>query len=97
MPPFKETQNYIRLVQKYERQFKRHGAPEFMMASAKPVKPGYLPPEARKYYRILLTNGLTISAEGVAENDPYYDYVFKGRSGSLRKDQVIAIYEPDPS
>lgn len=97
VPPFKETQNYVRLVQKYTRQFKRHGTPEFMMASAKPVKPGYLPAESRKYYRILLKNGLTISAEGVADNEPYYDYVFKGRSGRLKKDQVIAIYEPDPS
>lgn len=94
VPPFKETQNYVRLVQKYQRQYKRHGAPSFMMASAKPVEPGYLPPESREFYQILLNNGLTIAAEGVAEKDGYVDYMFKGKSGSIKKNEIRNIYEP---
>ena len=64
------------------------------MASAKPVEPGYLPPESREFYQILLNNGLTIPAEGVAEKDGYVDYVFKGKSGSIKKNEIRGIYEP---
>lgn len=94
VPPFKETQNYIRMVQRYERLFRRNGTPQFEVASAKPVDRGYLPPESREYYQIVLDNGLTVPAEQVYLDSGRYVYIFKGRSAHFPEDQVLAVYEP---
>lgn len=94
VPPFKETQDYIRLVQKYQRQYKRSGMPQFNVASSKPVDRGYLPPGSNKYYRIVLNNGLTVSAEEVYVEDGRYIWILKGRSRSIAESQVLAVYEP---
>lgn len=94
VPPFKETQAYVRLVQQYQRQYKRRGLPQFEDAEVQPVDDGYLPPESSQYYQIVLDNGLTVAAEKVALEGDRYIYVFKGRSGHFAEDQVVAIYEP---
>ncbi len=94
IPPFKETQNYIRLVQRYQRRFMRSGLPQFDIASSKPVDPGYLPPESDQYYKILLENGLTVTAEEVYLEGERYIYIFKGRSGHFPEREVRAVYEP---
>ena len=94
VPPFKETQEYVRRVQQYQRQFKRGGLPQFDIASAKPVKKGYLPKTTGKYYEILLYNGLTVRAEKVAHDNGRYIYMYEGRTGHFAQDQVIAIQEP---
>ena len=94
VPPFEETQNYIRLVQQYQRWYKRSGMPKFNVASSKPVDRGYLPPESGKYFQILLDNGLTVAAEEVYLEDDRYIYIFKGRSGHFPESQVLAVYEP---
>ena len=94
VPPFKETRNYIRLVQQYQRRFARSGMPQFDIARSKPVDPGYLPPESSQYYRILLDNGLTVTAEEVYLEGERYIYIFKGRSGHFPEREVLAVYEP---
>lgn len=94
VPPFNETQDYIRLVQRYQRLFDRTGTPRFEVANAKPVDRGYLPPESHQYYQIVLDNGLTVPAEQVYLEDGRYIYLFKGRSAHFPEDQVIAVYEP---
>ena len=94
IPPFKETQNYIRLVQRYQRRFKRSGMPQFGFVSSKRVDRDYLPPESNQYYRILLDNGLTVAAEEVYLEGERYIYIFKGRSGHFPEREVLAVYEP---
>ncbi len=94
IPPFNETKDYIRRVLQYERQYRRHGAPTFDMADAIPVDNSYLPPSSSKYYQLVLENGLTVRAENISDNGTHYAYIFEGRSGRIRKDQVRKIYEP---
>lgn len=96
VPPFKETQNYVRKVLAHRRVYERSGVPVFDLSNATPVVAAdYLPPESAKYYRIKLFNGLTLTAEGVREEGDAYVYVFEGRSGSIPKERVHVIYEPD--
>lgn len=94
VPPFAETQHYIRSVQQHVRQYKRRGVPTFQVADARPVVKSYLPPESKQYYQIVLDNGLTVAAEKVYFEDMRYIYSFKGRTGHFPEDQVLAVYEP---
>lgn len=94
VPPFAETESYVRRVQQYQRQYQRYGVPTFDIASAKPVENEYLPPTTEKFYRIILENGLTVRADNILEDGNYYGYVFKGRSGRIKKQQVRTIYDP---
>lgn len=94
VPPFRETRDYIRRVQAYQRNYERNGPPRFELANARPVENDYLPSQTNRYYRIVLDNGLTVPAEDVVDDGEYYGYVFEGRSGHIRKDQVAVIYNP---
>lgn len=96
IPPFKETQNYVRSVLAHRRAYLRSGVPQFDLSKATPVVTAdYLPPESAKYYRIKLFNGLTLTAEGIRDEGDAYVYVFEGRSGTIPKERVHVIYEPD--
>ena len=96
VPPFKETQHYVRSVLVHRRNYKRAGVPNFDMSNATPaVTAEYLPPESAKYYRIKLFNGLTLTADGIRDDGESYVYVFEGRSGTIPKSRVSVIYEPD--
>ena len=94
IPPFEETREYIRRVQQLQRSYKRRGIPQFDIANSEPVEANYLPPESSQYYRILLDNGLSVTAEEVYIENDRYIYIFKGRSGHFAYDQVLAVYEP---
>jgi hypothetical protein len=94
VPPFRETQDYVRHVQRLQRYYTRSGAPQFNVASAKRVEQNYLPPESSDYYQILLDNGLTVAAEEVYSDGDRYIYIFEGRSGHFPQSQVLAVYEP---
>ena len=98
IPPFKETQNYVELVKRYQRQYKRSGTPRFIVSrSAKRVDDGYLPPESNEYYTLVLDNGLTVAAEQIQKDGDRYIYWFKGRSGHFPAGQVISVREPTQS
>ncbi len=97
VPPFKETQNYVALVQRYQRQYTRMGKPWFDVASSKRVEQGYLPPESSEFYQLVLDNGLTVAAEQIQEDGDRYIYWFKGRSGHFPADQVVSVREPTRS
>lgn len=98
VPPFKETQEYVELVQRYHRQYKRSGMPRFDIAGLDtPVDKGYLPPESREFYQIVLDNGLTVAADRVYEDGDRYIYWFKERSGHFPASQVISVREPTQS
>ncbi len=98
IPPFKETQNYVELVQRYHRQYKRSGMPRFDIAGLDmPVDRGYLPPESSEFYQIVLDNGLTVAADRVYEDGDRYIYWFRERSGHFPASQVISVREPTQS
>jgi hypothetical protein len=94
VPPFRETQNYVRRVQQLQRQYKRYGTPEFDIANVKPVENDYLPPSTEKFYQIILENGLTVRADNIVEDGEFYAYVFNNRSGRIHRDHVRTIYDP---
>ncbi len=94
VPPFKETQDYVRRVKQYQRQVGKAGATRLAVDSSKPVDNDYLPPESKKYYMIVLDNGLTVAAEQVYPENDRYVYVFKGRSGHFAKEAVVRVIEP---
>lgn len=97
IPPFQETRDYVRKVQSLQREYRRSGPPSFIADGAVTQRPNslaFLPPEEREHYVMVLSNGSTLRAEGIAENGDYYDYVFEGKSLSIRKDWVVSIYEP---
>jgi hypothetical protein len=98
IPPFKETQNYVELVQRFQRQYKRSGAPRFTVAaSSKRVDDGYLPPESSGYYTLVLDNGHTVAAEQIQKDGDRFIYWFKGRSGHFPASQVLSVREPTQS
>jgi len=94
VPPFKETQNYIRIVQQWQNRYERTGVPSFDIASSKSVDRSYLPEESSQYYQIVLNNGLRVAAEEVYLEGDRYIYIFKGRSHHISERQVLAVYEP---
>lgn len=94
VPPFKETQEYVRRVKMYQREFAKSGKPRIHLAADRPVENDYLPPESKNYYQIILDNGLSVAAEEVYSEDDRYVYIFKGRSGHFTRDAVVRIIEP---
>jgi len=94
VPPYKETENYIRKVLQYERQFKRKGVPTYSIEDIKPVGKSYLPPASDPYYQIVMMNGLTVRAESIQDVDDYYQYTYDGRSARIRKSQVQKVIKP---
>lgn len=94
IPPFKETQDYVKRVKLYQRQYAKEGKPHIQLAADRPVEKGYLPPESKNYYQIILDNGLSVAAEKVYQEEDRYIYVFKGRSGHFTRDAVVKIVEP---
>ncbi len=97
VPPFKETKDYIKLVQQHQRRYRRSGTPRFDVASSKPVERGYLPKASGKYYQIALINGLTVSAEKFYVENDLFIYTLKGRSMHVPASEVLTVYEPSQS
>lgn len=94
IPPFRETQDYVRKVQKKRVQYRQEGPPRFRSAGARPISPGYLPPESRDSYHLVLFNDLVLPADRIVDSDPYYDYVFEGKTHRIRKELVRVVFEP---
>lgn len=94
IPPFKETQEYVRRVRTYQRQFAKETKPHIQLAADRPVDDDYLPPESKNYYQIILDNGLSVAAEEVREENDRYIYFFNGRSGHFAREAVVRIIEP---
>ena len=94
VPPFRETQDYVRRVRQYQQQYKRYGTPTFDLAKVKPVDKDYLPAADGEYYRIVLENGLSVRADNILDDKTHYVYIFKGRSGRIDKKQIQTIHDP---
>ena len=99
IPPFKETQEYVRRVLSYEQQFKRGGASVKGDAARKVrLKRSTAPPptitaDARRYM-VHFHSGLTQPADEVLDKDPYYYIEYGKRTYPVRKDLVKKIERP---
>ena len=94
VPPFNETRNYVRNVQRFYRRFSREGLAWRYAAGEREVGGGYLPDAEGAYCLIELTNGLTERAEEVIEGTEYYYARFGDRIAQIPKDKVKRIIKP---
>lgn len=91
VPPFAETQNYVRKVQQYKRDFERHGIDGIRLAAAEPVDPGFIPGDHKGQFEVVLTNGWTEIADEVMEKDAFYFLKYRERLRSIPKAKVKEV------
>lgn len=92
IPPFKETQAYVRNVKRLSERFARKElAAELGRGSGRPSS-DFLP-STESAFVVYYTNGATQPADKVYEDDPYYVIEFRGRRYTVRKDFVKTIME----
>ncbi|MFP6581380.1 MAG: lytic transglycosylase domain-containing protein [Candidatus Hydrogenedentota bacterium] len=94
VPPFKETQNYVRRVQQLQRQYKRYGFPQFDVVMAQSTQTKIAKKPTSNTYSIELQNGVRLPADKIVESGDYYRYQIGNRVERVRKDQVRTIYDP---
>jgi len=98
VPPYKETQNYVRDVTAYTRRFAREGVGTSYLARAYKGDRPYptLSPKrpAKKYYTVHFNSGLTQPADDVTDEGPYYCIKFRNRVDLIRKEHVAKIVAP---
>ncbi len=93
VPPFKETQEYVRRVQRFAGQYTTQGATVIQLAAGKRPEAPALPTTKGRYYTIRFANGLTQPAEVVVDADDYYLVTYKGHTGRIRREHVQDILE----
>lgn len=94
VPPFDETREYIKRVNRFHNNFQRTQAPQFQIARAPKPQADFIPEQRDKTLTIVLDNGLTIPAEKIDIRDGLVIYTNAERSGHVRQDQVRSIQRP---
>ena len=101
IPPYEETQNYVRDVMAYARQFARERVGTSYLAKTYHASPvgtrGRARPAAapeKKCYTIYFRSGLTQPADEINDRDPYYFVRYGNRVDLIRKEHVARIEEP---
>lgn len=96
IPPYKETQGYVRQVLVYYRGFGQAGAPRVSLAKHETPKADYVPKAAdnKDKYTIVFHSGLTQVADKIVDNGLYYYVQYDGRVSRVRKEFVKEIVEP---
>jgi len=97
IPPYAETQNYVKNVLAHAKRFKTGGAALKTSAvnrqyKARPLTQPLL--TAKRRFIVHFHSGLTQPADEVVDKDPYYYIVYGKRTYPVRKDLVKAIEEP---
>src|SRR5690606_11721296 len=93
VPPFKETQEYVKRVQRFAKQYNGGAILPTYLASNR-VGAEYLPESPKDCFVFHLNNDLTEAAEGYVEKDDFYILQFEGRLTRIRKSDVQRIQEP---
>ncbi len=91
VPPFAETQDYVRKVQRYKREFEGQGISGIRLAAVQPVEPGFIPGDHKGQFEVVLINGWTEVADEVMEKDAFYFLKYNGRLHSIPKDKVKEV------
>ena len=91
IPPFKETQSYVRIVLGFESVY-AGGAPvsSLRMASAKPLHRIQAAP-SKGAYTVVFHSGLTQPADKVEDKEPYWYIEYANRVYPVRKDLVKTV------
>lgn len=90
VPPFKETQRYIRNVRAYREQFARNRAEISLRDTRARPTPLFLP-VARFAYILHFNSGLTQPADKVMKKDGFYIIELMGRQYSIREELVTKV------
>jgi len=98
IPPYAETQAYVRNVLAYHRQFQSGGLQARAgyagrVHQAAPTPPA-LPAASKKQFVVHFHSGLQQPADQVLDEDPYYYIVYGRRTYPVRKELVASIEEP---
>ncbi len=95
IPPFTETQDYIRRVNRYHKQYDRASAG----ISYKPGEPNTVsePGATKTPYAVHLKNGWIQPAEEIGETDSHYFVTIDGKMVQIRKDLVRNVTQTDPA
>ena len=98
IPPFAETQAYVRTVLAYQRGFASGGIQTRSGFASKvhraPAQHASLPAAGKKQYLVHFHSGLQQPADEVVDKDPYYYIVYGKRTYPVRKELVAKIDEP---
>ena len=94
VPPYEETQQYVRLVKEFARGGDgRRATPRYRVISKKP-KPDALPTPERKGYTIHFHSGYTQRVDKILDEDPYYYVQYGKRTSLVRKEHVAKVVGP---
>lgn len=94
IPPYKETENYVRNVEGWKRHIERYGVnPAFFEKMASEGQK-YLPRTDRQHYIVYFHSGLEQQADSVVEQGDFYYIQFQGQTRCISKDRVKKIAEP---
>ncbi len=91
IPPFAETQDYVRKVTRYKQGFDQQGYGDIRLAQTRHVEPGYIPGDHQGKFEVVLVNGLTEIADLVMEKDTHYFLKCRDRLRSIPKDKVREV------
>ncbi len=94
IPPFDETQSYVKIVMAYERAYRKGGfVPNVRMANSAKYQfhhtLGKAP--AKASFTVCFHSGLTQPADRVVDKEPYWFIEYANRSYPVRKDLVKSI------
>lgn len=91
IPPYAETQDYVRKVLRYKSEFENQGYGGIRFAQSHPVEPGFIPGDHKGKFEVLLNNGLTEIADEVMEKGACYFLKRGERLRSVPKDKVKEV------
>lgn len=96
IPPFRETQAYVKRVQRFRDEFRRSGISNTYLAKVERVDGRFKPRRRanREHFEIVFHNGWTQPADMVKETGEYYLARIEGRDTRVPKEHVRAVLPP---
>ena len=92
VPPYKETQQYVRSVRYFASYYRRYGVNPIHFAKMEKDVAGLSGSAAEpRFYRVYFHSGLSQPVENVIEDHPFYYVQFQGQTRRIRKERVKAI------
>ncbi|HOE66933.1 MAG TPA: lytic transglycosylase domain-containing protein [Candidatus Hydrogenedentes bacterium] len=95
IPPIRETQEYVKRVLHYQKEYKTKGVVGIDVTPGKArIAIASKPAPVKKYFTVVFKSQLTQYADRVVEEDVYYYLNFEGRTARVPKDVVQEIIAP---
>ncbi len=97
IPPYQETQQYVKNVLYHQRLYKAGGTrvrKDYLGKVRAAPPPPKTMPNSKKHYTVHFESGLEQLADKVLDEDPYYFIVYNKRTYPVRKELVARIEEP---